>query len=160
MARKEKASAAMKVAGAASRASLMGGPGGSSSGQQRSRWGTVEQEDTIDKNNQDLLQMQSQIMRQQDDGLDVLAQTVARQKELGQAINRELDEQMPLLDRLDRHVDTTGAAVQKETRRVIRLTRKSAAGGGFCCLVFCIILFAALAATDWGCKIVKSKSRC
>ncbi len=147
VARMEKAK--MDVAGGATdmRGSLMAG--GAARGGGRSQWGTRgETADTVDKDNADLLQMQNQIMQQQDQGLDLLAQTIARQKELGQTINRELDEQMPLLDRLGDHVDSTTDNVQRETKRVIKLTRKQAAGSGFLCLIFWIIAFALFAASE------------
>eukprot|EP01139_Manchomonas_bermudensis_P025195 Amastigsp_a844606_19.p1 type:complete len:249 gc:universal Amastigsp_a844606_19:33-779(+) len=124
----------------------------------RGRW-AQEDESTQGATSEDLLQLQNQIIQDQDRGLDVIAKSIARQKELGQAINRELTEQDPLLDKLDRHVDHTENAINKETKRVIKLTRAQAQGGALCCLVIVVIIFVALLVTDWGCKIV-TPSKC
>jgi regulator of vacuolar morphogenesis len=60
---------------------------------------------TMERDNDGVLQLQRQIMREQDLDVDALAQGVRRIKEMSIAINEELVEQGQLLDVLDQDVD-------------------------------------------------------
>jgi regulator of vacuolar morphogenesis len=64
-----------------------------------------ETDRTRERDNQGVLQLQQQIMQEQDQDVEQLNQTVRRMKEVGIAINEELDEQKPLLEILDEDVD-------------------------------------------------------
>jgi regulator of vacuolar morphogenesis len=64
-----------------------------------------ETEKTRDKDNQEVLMLQRQIMQEQDMDVDELAKAVRRLKELGIGINEEMVEQQQLLDILDQDVD-------------------------------------------------------
>jgi syntaxin 8 len=58
-----------------------------------------------------------QVLREQDDQLDVLGQTIGRQRILGSQMGNELDERVELLDDVergvDRHIQTLGGAQQR-----------------------------------------------
>ena len=60
-----------------------------------------------------LLTLQKTQMEQQDEQLSQLANILRRQKDLGQAISQEIQEQNELLDELDRDVDKTSAKLKK-----------------------------------------------
>jgi regulator of vacuolar morphogenesis len=60
---------------------------------------------TRERDNQGVLQLQQQIMQEQDQDVEHLNQTVRRMKEVGIAINEELEEQKPLLEILDQDTD-------------------------------------------------------
>jgi regulator of vacuolar morphogenesis len=60
---------------------------------------------TRELDNQGVLQLQQQIMQEQDQDVEDLHKVVRRMRELGVAINEELEEQKPLLEILDQDVD-------------------------------------------------------
>mmetsp|Transcript_1775 Transcript_1775/g.2972 ORF Transcript_1775/g.2972 Transcript_1775/m.2972 type:complete len:135 (+) Transcript_1775:30-434(+) len=89
-------------------------------------WGVPEEtEETKGMDNNQLFGAQSQIVKKQDDHLDILAESIQRTKHIALAIDDEVTEQDKLLDSLNDHVDSTGAKLRNTTRRVKRVERKS-----------------------------------
>eukprot|EP00040_Diaphanoeca_grandis_P033766 m.207688 g.207688 ORF g.207688 m.207688 type:complete len:239 (-) comp32989_c10_seq1:238-954(-) len=82
---------------------------------------------------------QEQVMRDQDDGIDVLSESIARQKNMGLAISGELDLHEDLLDDLGSAMDRTDNRLHATTERVITVTEK-AKGSGMCCCIAILIL--------------------
>eukprot|EP00164_Ancoracysta_twista_P002782 GFYU01003699.1.p1 GENE.GFYU01003699.1~~GFYU01003699.1.p1 ORF type:complete len:253 (-),score=56.86 GFYU01003699.1:126-884(-) len=111
-------------------------------------------------NNEELILYQRQTIQDQDRSLDLLSRTIGNTKEIGLAIGDELDLHKNLLDDIDRGVDHNRDKMAKESSRMAKITRKSKSTGLFCCMVLLIVLFIVLAATDWGCKIVKPNNEC
>lgn len=68
--------------------------------------------------NQQLLQMQRDDMKDQDKELEHLSAVINRQKELGIAINEELALQNELLDELDTEVDRTTAKLKYADKKI------------------------------------------
>lgn len=66
-----------------------------------------ETKETLPLSNQELLQHQVQIHKDQDQELLELRKLIARQKEIGMTINQEVEEQNELLDSLNDQVDQT-----------------------------------------------------
>ncbi|CEP07495.1 hypothetical protein [Parasitella parasitica] len=66
-----------------------------------------ETEFTKGLDNQELLNYQTQVMKDQDLYIEQFSQLLGRQKELGVAINHELENQIGVLDSLDIQVDNT-----------------------------------------------------
>ncbi|KAH0721190.1 hypothetical protein KY290_006110 [Solanum tuberosum] len=62
--------------------------------------------------NQDLVGFQRQVIKEQDEDLDKLEETVISTKHVALAINEELNLHTALLDNLDYHVDTTNSRLQ------------------------------------------------
>ncbi|KAL6056930.1 Syntaxin [Balamuthia mandrillaris] len=90
------------------------------------RWGApAETEETRDLDNRGLLSLQEQKMREQDKLLDMLGESVDRQKEIAIGIGQEVDEHNALLDDLDHEVERTNSRVQRATNRVTRISKKS-----------------------------------
>jgi len=93
---------------AADKANLFGGGrhGGGSTGGGRRVLGAPlpETERTRELDNDGVLQLQKQYMRDQDQDLESMLKTVVRQREIGQAIHQELEEQIVILNALDQDV--------------------------------------------------------
>lgn len=62
--------------------------------------------------NQGLVGFQRQIMKEQDEGLEKLEETVISTKHIALAVNEELDLHSRLIDNLDQHVDVTDSRLQ------------------------------------------------
>jgi t-SNARE complex subunit (syntaxin) len=73
----------------------------------------------------DLLQQQDQVIRQQDQSLDQLANSVATLHRMGNDINGELVAQGHLLDDLERGVDQTRGALDSQHSRLKKLMLKN-----------------------------------
>jgi len=89
-------------------------------------WGVDEEEDDTAclLSNDELRQEQRRIIREQDDGLDALAEVLARQKTIGLTIGNEVDTQNEMLDDIHDNVETVRGRVARETRNVERVDRK------------------------------------
>ncbi|KAG0319716.1 hypothetical protein BGZ97_001591 [Linnemannia gamsii] len=68
---------------------------------------TQETSQTRGLDNEGLLMLQQEQMKQQDDHIETFTAILQRQKHIGLAIGQELDNQIQLLDELDRDVDRT-----------------------------------------------------
>ncbi|KAL8854924.1 MAG: hypothetical protein Q9221_000431 [Calogaya cf. arnoldii] len=68
--------------------------------------------------NQGVLQLQQQLMREQDEDVDVLAAAVARQKKIGMEIQEELVLQKDLLGLLDEDVDRVQGKMDVARKRI------------------------------------------
>lgn len=81
-----------------------------------------ETERTRGQDNQQLLQMQKQDFKNQDQELEQLGSVIRKQKELAVAINEELQLQNELLDELDGEVDRVGNKLHYAQKRVGKFT--------------------------------------
>ncbi|ODV67859.1 hypothetical protein HYPBUDRAFT_108721 [Hyphopichia burtonii NRRL Y-1933] len=79
-----------------------------------------ETNDTISLNNNDLLQQQQQVHKNQDQEVEQLRKIIARQRQLGESINNEVSEQNSMLDSFADQVDFSSDK--------IRMARKKARG--------------------------------
>eukprot|EP00912_Choanoflagellata_sp_UC4_P001191 UC4_evm4s744 len=86
-----------------------------------------------------VLDRQQMIMKEQDAGLDLISQSLARQKQLGLAIGDEVDEQNEMLDELDVGMENTNRRVNATTEHVLRVSQMAEAGG-LCCTVFLLLV--------------------
>eukprot|EP01087_Luapelamoeba_hula_P004780 TRINITY_DN1473_c0_g1_i1.p1 TRINITY_DN1473_c0_g1~~TRINITY_DN1473_c0_g1_i1.p1 ORF type:complete len:137 (+),score=20.03 TRINITY_DN1473_c0_g1_i1:145-555(+) len=118
-----------------SRAALgLGAPGEAS----RTRWGAPkETEETRGLDNRSIYDLNEQKMRDQDKLLDMLGESVDRQKHLATAIGTEVEEQIDLLEHLDGEVGKTTGRVQKAAHRVQQLNMKSSST--WLWIVICIL---------------------
>jgi regulator of vacuolar morphogenesis len=80
-----------------------------------------ETERTKSLNNAQLVQLQKDDMEEQDQHIRKLGEQVRRQKELGLAINGELEYQNQLLDQLDSETHVTNARLNQARRRTNKL---------------------------------------
>ncbi|KAJ3035911.1 hypothetical protein HDV00_003312 [Rhizophlyctis rosea] len=85
-----------------------------------------ESSDAVELNNGELMTLQQRIMDDQDTHLDLLAESIARQKQLGMQIGEELDLHVDLLEETDQRVDSTTRRLQSAGRRLGEVTKAAA----------------------------------
>ncbi|NP_001090074.1 syntaxin 8 S homeolog [Xenopus laevis] len=115
------------------RSSLMAGGAGNS---RSNPWVLEEPEETQGFTFREIKQQQQQIIREQDAGLDALSSILARQKQMGQDIGNELDEQNEIIDDLTTLVDTTDSKIRNQTRHIKLVDKKSTS----CAMMVVIVL--------------------
>ncbi|KAL8742460.1 MAG: hypothetical protein Q9190_005056 [Brigantiaea leucoxantha] len=81
-----------------------------------------ETDKTRPLDNKGVLQLQQQLMTEQDEDVDVLAQAVARQKQLGLDIQRELVEQEDMLKLMDEDVDRVQGKMDVAKKRLGKIS--------------------------------------
>ncbi|ABN66631.2 predicted protein [Scheffersomyces stipitis CBS 6054] len=79
--------------------------------------GPKETKDTVGLSNQDLLQQQVQIHRQQDQEVEQLRMIISRQRQIGEMINAEVEEQNAMLDQFNEEVERASDKVQSARNR-------------------------------------------
>nr|GMC86051.1 syntaxin-51-like [Ipomoea batatas] len=88
--------------------------------------------------NQGLVSFQRQVMKEQDDDLGKLEESVLSTKHVALAINEELNLHTGLLDSLDHHVETTNTRLQRVQRRLAMLNKRTKGG---CTWLFLLVIF-------------------
>ncbi|XP_074703707.1 syntaxin-8 isoform X7 [Strix aluco] len=92
-------------------------------------WLLEESEETRGLGFDDLRQQQRRIIEEQDAGLDALSSIISRQKQMGQEIGNELDEQNEIIDDLTNLVENTDDKLRNQTRHVKMVDKKSTSCG-------------------------------
>uniref|UniRef100_A0A8C9F3Q0 Syntaxin-8 n=1 Tax=Pavo cristatus TaxID=9049 RepID=A0A8C9F3Q0_PAVCR len=92
-------------------------------------WLLEESEETRGLGFDDIRQQQRRIIEEQDAGLDALSSIISRQKQMGQEIGNELDEQNEIIDDLTNLVENTDSKLRTQTRHVKMVDRKSTSCG-------------------------------
>lgn len=80
-----------------------------------------ETEDTLALNNKELLQHQVQIHQTQDQELDQLRKIIARQRQIGETISAEVEEQNAMLDKFNEEVEQTTDKIKQARRRTRKI---------------------------------------
>ncbi|XP_029456184.1 syntaxin-8 isoform X2 [Rhinatrema bivittatum] len=88
--------------------------------------------------------------REQDAGLDALSSVLSRQKQMGQDIGNELDEQNEIIDDLTNLVENTDDKIRTQTRRVKLVDKKSTSCGML--VVIVLLLIAIVVVAVWPTK--------
>eukprot|EP00252_Welwitschia_mirabilis_P005097 TRINITY_DN1550_c0_g2_i1.p1 TRINITY_DN1550_c0_g2~~TRINITY_DN1550_c0_g2_i1.p1 ORF type:complete len:234 (+),score=44.83 TRINITY_DN1550_c0_g2_i1:243-944(+) len=99
--------------------------------------------------NYGLVGLQRQIMKEQDEGLEKLEETVISTKHIALAVNEELDLQSRLLDNFDQDVDLTASRLQRAQRRLAMFSKKVKSGCSCMCLLLMVALIVILAVAIW-----------
>jgi SYP5 family syntaxin len=94
---------------------------------------------TVGLDNQGIVGLQRQIMREQDEGLDKLEETVISTKHIALAVNEELDLHTRLIDDLDQHVDVTDSRLRRVQKNLAILNKRTKGGCSCMCLVIAVI---------------------
>lgn len=128
-----------------SRSTLIGGGGGQ--GGAVNPWLVDESDDTRGLTFGEIKHQQQQIIEVQDAGLDALAAVISRQKQMGQEIGNELDNQNEIIDDITNLVDKTDSRIRNETRRVKLVETKSASCGMM--VVIVLLLIAIIMVAVW-----------
>lgn len=82
-----------------------------------------ETKDTIELSNQELLQKQIQIHKMQDQEVEQLRHLISRQRQLGELIHSEVEDQNNMLDAFHNELDTTESKLNNARRRAKKITQ-------------------------------------
>ncbi|KAK4795220.1 hypothetical protein SAY86_013214 [Trapa natans] len=99
---------------------------------------------TAGLDNQGIVGLQRQIMREQDDGLEKLEETVISTKHIALAVNEELDLHTRLIDSLDQHVDVTDSRLRRVQKNLAILNKRTKGGCTCLCMIFAVMGIVAL----------------
>ncbi|EGG21705.1 putative syntaxin 8 [Cavenderia fasciculata] len=134
---------------------LFGGDSG------RRQWGKPkETEVTKEWNNQQVFDRNNHIMKEQDESLDVLSQSIMRQKVMAEHMNAEVTLHNELLDDVEIGVERVHGRLVNTNDKMEHLTKNA---GSTCLIVIIVVLIlfiVALLATDSGCKIYNDPNHC
>ncbi|KAL8264269.1 hypothetical protein R6Q59_022399 [Mikania micrantha] len=99
--------------------------------------------------NSGVVGLQRQIMREQDEGLEKLEETVISTKHIALAVNEELDLHTRLIDDLDEHVEVTDSRLKRVQKNLAILNKRTKAGCSCLCMLLSVIGIVALAVALW-----------
>jgi SYP5 family syntaxin len=94
---------------------------------------------TVGLDNQGLVGFQQQVMREQDEGLAKLEETVISTKHIALAVNEELNLHTRLIDDLDQHVDVTDSRLRRVQKNLAILNKRTKGGCSCMCLLMAVI---------------------
>jgi len=134
---------------------------GDSSTQGKRVWGKPkETETTKDLSNHQIFYQQQDIMKQQDESLDVLSQSIMRQKNMASAMSTELEIHNRLLDEVEIGVEVVDHKLRNTNSRMEKIKQNAGSTCMIVIIVILIILIVVLVATDSGCKIYNDPDHC
>ncbi|XP_063148679.1 syntaxin-8 isoform X1 [Candoia aspera] len=113
-------------------------------------WLVEEPEETRGLDFDDIRQQQQRIIEEQDAGLDALSSILSRQKQMGQEIGNELEEQNEIIDDLANLVENTDDKLRKQTKHVMMVDKKSTSCGMM--VVIVLLLIAIVVVAVWPTK--------
>ncbi|KAJ4784774.1 syntaxin of plants 52 [Rhynchospora pubera] len=99
--------------------------------------------------NQGVVNLQRQIMREQDEGLEKLEDTVMSTKHIALAVNEELDLHTRLIDNLDGDVGITNSRLQMVQKRLAILNKRTKGGCSCMCLLLSVLAIVILVLIAW-----------
>jgi len=91
-------------------------------------------------NNEQIHEYHSEIMRRQDEELGSLGASIGRQREIGIRIRDELDEQVEILDDVDRYVDRHQSQLDRARNRLEGVARRARDNIGLTAIVVLILV--------------------
>lgn len=104
---------------------------------------------TTGLDNYGLVGLQRQIMKEQDDGLEKLEETVISTKHIALAVNEELDLHTRLIDSLDEHVEVTDSRLQRVQRNLAILNKRTKGGCSCMCMLLAVLGIVILVVAIW-----------
>ncbi|KAI3880102.1 hypothetical protein C5167_001296 [Papaver somniferum] len=99
--------------------------------------------------NRGLVGFQRQVMKEQDEGLEKLEETVHSTKHIALAVNEELTLHTRLIDNLDDHVEQSNSRLQRVQKRLAILNKRTKGGCSFMCLLLAVLGIVGLAVVAW-----------
>lgn len=81
-----------------------------------------ETNETVGLDDRELFQQQKQVHKEQDQEIEQLRKIIARQRQIGEAINHEVEEQNEILDRFSEEVDYSSSKLQNARARAKKVT--------------------------------------
>lgn len=104
---------------------------------------------TVGLDNSGLVGLQRQIMKEQDEGLEKLEETVISTKHIALAVNEELDLHTRLIDDLDQRVDVTDSRLRRVQKHLAVLNKRTKGGCSCMCMLLSVIGIVVLVAVIW-----------
>ncbi|KAJ9182593.1 hypothetical protein P3X46_006574 [Hevea brasiliensis] len=89
--------------------------------------------------NHGIVGLQRQIMKEQDEGLEKLEETVTSTKHIALAVNEELDLHTRLIDDLDQHVDVTDSRLRRVQKNLAILNKRTKGGCSCLCMLLAVV---------------------
>ncbi|KAJ6837372.1 putative syntaxin-52 isoform X1 [Iris pallida] len=109
--------------------------------------------DEIDRtaglDNHGIVGLQRQVMKEQDQGLEKLEETVFSTKHIALAVNEELDLHTRLIGDLDQQVDATDSRLKRVQKRLAILNKRTKGGCSCMSLLLSVIAIVILAVVIW-----------
>uniref|UniRef100_A0A251V8F1 Putative target SNARE coiled-coil-like domain-containing protein n=2 Tax=Helianthus annuus TaxID=4232 RepID=A0A251V8F1_HELAN len=99
--------------------------------------------------NSGIVGLQRQIMREQDEGLEKLEETVISTKHIALAVNEELDLHTRLIDDLDEHVEVTDSRLKRVQKNLAILNKRTKGGCSCLCMLLSVIGIVVLVVALW-----------
>ncbi|KAJ0975699.1 hypothetical protein J5N97_017664 [Dioscorea zingiberensis] len=99
--------------------------------------------------NYGIVGLQKQIMKEQDEGLEKLEETVYSTKHIALAVNEELDLHTRLIDTLDQQVEVTDSRLQRVQKRLAILNKRTKGGCSCMCLLSAVLAIVILVVIAW-----------
>lgn len=99
--------------------------------------------------NSGVVGLQRQVMREQDEGLEQLEETVLSTKHIALAVNEELGLHTRLIDDLDEHVEVTDSRLKRVQKNLAVLNKRTKGGCSCLCLLLSVIGIAVLVVALW-----------
>uniref|UniRef100_A0A1D1XUS4 Syntaxin-51 n=1 Tax=Anthurium amnicola TaxID=1678845 RepID=A0A1D1XUS4_9ARAE len=110
---------------------------------------STEIDRTAGLDNYGVVGLQRQIMKEQDESLDKLEDTVVSTKHIALAVNEELDLHTRLIDSLDQHVDSTDSRLRRVQKKLAILNKRARGGCTCMSLLLAVITIVILAVVAW-----------
>ncbi|XP_057431305.1 syntaxin-51-like [Lotus japonicus] len=104
---------------------------------------------TVGLDNSGLVGLQRQIMKEQDDGLEKLEETVISTKHIALAVNEELTLHTRLIDDLDEHVDVTDSRLRRVQKHLAVLNKRTKGGCSCLCMLLAVVGIVILVVVIW-----------
>ncbi|XP_061348901.1 syntaxin-51-like isoform X2 [Gastrolobium bilobum] len=104
---------------------------------------------TVGLDNNGLVGLQRQIMKEQDQGLEKLEDTVISTKHIALAVNEELDLHTRLIDDLDQHVDVTDSRLRRVQKNLAVLNKRTKGGCSCLCMLLSVVGIVILVVVIW-----------
>ncbi|KAL1307410.1 hypothetical protein AAHE18_17G030400 [Arachis hypogaea] len=104
---------------------------------------------TTGLDNNQLVGFQRQIMKEQDNGLAKLEETVLSTKHIALAVNEELDLHTRLIDDLDQHVDVTNSRMRWVQKKLSIVNKRTKGGCSCWCLLLSVVGIVGLLLVIW-----------
>ncbi|OIW16377.1 hypothetical protein TanjilG_19093 [Lupinus angustifolius] len=104
---------------------------------------------TVGLDNNGLVGLQRQIMKEQDEGLEKLDETVTSTKHIALAVNEELGLHTTLIDHLDQHVDVTDSRLRRVQKNLAVLNKRTKGGCSCLCMLLSVVGIVVLVVAVW-----------
>ncbi|CAL0307373.1 unnamed protein product [Lupinus luteus] len=104
---------------------------------------------TVGVDNNGLVGLQRQIMKEQDEGLEKLDETVTSTKHIALAVNEELGLHTTLIDHLDEHVDVTDSRLRRVQKNLAVLNKRTKGGCSCLSMLLSVVGIVVLVVVVW-----------